>query len=103
MTDEPFRAFSIETGQQCRERMLLASNLRQRGRGYLWVTVGPRIGRTLSAEDHQEDCALFAPYLAEQYVYRLKKEDLPLPLPRIGEERRRLLKELGARSSNGPV
>jgi len=60
----------------------------------------------LSEDDQQHYSELFAPYLkghAGQYVYRLKKEDLPLHLRRLGEDMRRLLKELEARYSNEPV
>jgi hypothetical protein len=59
---------------------LLASNIRQMGRVQLLVTVLQRVWRMLSEKDQQHYSELFAPYLkghAGQYVYRLKKEEMP--------------------------
>jgi hypothetical protein len=106
VTDEQLEAFSIKTGKQRMDSTLLASNIRQMGRVQLLVTVLQRVWRMLSGEDQQHYSELFAPYLkghAGQYVYRLKKEEMPLHLQRIGEDMRRLLKELEARYSDEPV
>jgi len=106
VTDEQLEAFSIKTGKQRMDSTLLASNIRQMGRVQLLVTVLQRVWRMLSEEDQQHYSELFAPYLkghAGQYVYRLKKEEMPLHLQRIGEDMRRLLKELEARYSDEPV
>jgi len=97
VTDEQLRAFSLKTGQQRMDSTLLASNIRQMGRVQLLVTVLQRVWRMLSEEDQQRYGELFAPYLqghAGHYVYRLKKEDLPEHLQRIGEAMGRLLTEL---------
>ena len=106
VTDEQLRAFSLKTGKQRMDSTLLASNIRQMGRVQLLVTVLQRVWRMLSEEDQQRYADLFAPYLkghAGQYVYRLKKEDLPVHLQRIGEEMRRLLTELKAAYGDQPT
>jgi hypothetical protein len=106
VTDEQLRAFSLKTGKQRMDSTLLASNIRQMGRVQLLVTVLQRVWRMLSEDDQQRYADLFAPYLkghAGQYVYRLKKEDLPVHLQRIGEEMRRLLTELEAAYGDQPT
>ena len=106
VTDEQLRAFSLKTGKQRMDSTLLASNIRQMGRVQLLVTVLQRVWRMLSEEDQQRYADLFAPYLkkhAGQYVYRLKKEDLPVHLQRIGEAMRRLLTELEAAYGDQPT
>jgi hypothetical protein len=106
VTDEQLRAFSLKTGKQRMDSTLLASNIRQMGRVQLLVTVLQRVWRMLSEEDQQRYADLFAPYLkghAGQYVYRLKKEDLPVHLQRIGEEMRHLLTELEAAYGDQPT
>jgi len=106
VTDEQLRAFSLKTGKQRMDSTLLASNIRQMGRVQLLVTVLQRVWRMLSEEDQQRYADLFVPYLkghAGQYVYRLKKEDLPVHLQRIGEEMRRLLTELEAAYGDQPT
>jgi ABC-type transporter MlaC component len=80
VTDEQLEAFSIKTGKQRMDSTLLACNIRQMGRVQLLVTVLQRVWRMLSEEDQQHYFELFAPYLkghAGQYVYRLKKEEMP--------------------------
>jgi hypothetical protein len=106
VTDEQLRAFSLKTGKQRMDSTLLASNIRQMGRVQLLVTVLQRVWRMLSEEDQQRYADLFVPYLkghAGQYVYRLKKEDLPVHLQRIGEEMRHLLTELEAAYGDQPT
>jgi len=106
VTDEQLRAFSLKTGRQRMDSTLLASNIRQMGRVQLLVTVLQRVWRMLLEADQQRYADLFAPYLkghAGQYVYRLKKEDLPVHLQRIGEAMRRLLTELEAAYGDQPT
>lgn len=106
VTDEQLQAFSLRTGKQRMDSTLLASNIRQMGRVQLLVTVLQRVWRMLTEEDQQRYADLFAPYLkghAGQYVYRLKKDDLPVHLQRIGEEMRRLLRELEAAYGDRPT
>jgi hypothetical protein len=106
VTEEQLQAFSLKTGKQRMDSTLLASNIRQMGRVQLLVTVLQRVWRMLSEDDQQCYAHLFAPYLkghAGQYVYRLKKEDLPVHLQRIGEEMRHLLTELEAAYSDQPT
>lgn len=97
VTDEQLQAFAIRTGKQRMDSTLLASNIRQMGRLQLLVTVLQRVWRMLTEKDQQRYSDLFSAYLqghAGQYVYRLKKEDFPVHLERIGEVMRRLLAEL---------
>jgi hypothetical protein len=104
--DEQVQVFSLRTGKQRMDSTLLASNIRQMGRVQLPVTVLQRVWRMLTEEDQQRYANLFAPYLkghAGQYVYRLKKDELPVHLQRIGEEMRRLLRELEAAYGNQPT
>ncbi len=85
---------------------LLASNIRQMGRVQLLVTVLQCVWRMPSEESNSIIVSCLLPNLkgrAGQYVYRLKKEDLPLHLQRIEKDMRRLLQELEARYSNEPV
>jgi hypothetical protein len=106
VTDEQLQAFSLKTGKQRMDSTLLASNIRQMGRVQLLVTVLQRVWRMLSEDDQQRYAELFAPYLkghAGQYIYRLKKEELPLHLQRIGEEMRHLLTELEAAYGDQPT
>ena len=106
VTDEQLGAFSIKTGKQRMDSTLLAANIRQMGRVQLLVTVLQRVQRMLSEADRQRYAGLFEPYVkghAGQYVYRLKKEDLPEHLQRIGEDMRRLLQELEAAYGEHPT
>ncbi len=76
------------------------------GRVQRLVTVLQRVWRMLSEDDQQCYADRFAPYLkghAGQYVYRLKKEDLPVHLQRIGEEMRQLWMELEATYGDQPT
>jgi len=106
VTDEQLRAFSLATGKQRMDSTLLASNIRQMGRVQLLVTVLQRVWRMLGEEDRKRYAERFAPYRnghAGQYVYRLKKEELPMHLARIGEDMRWLLAELEAGYGQEPV
>jgi hypothetical protein len=106
VTDEQLDAFSIKTGKQRMDSTLLASNIRQMGRVQLLVTVLQRVWRMLLKEDQKRYAERFEPYLkghAGQYVYRLKKEDLPEHLQRIGEDMRHLLRELQAAYGDQPT
>lgn len=97
VTDEQLEAFALKTGKQRMDSTLLASNIRQMGRVQLLVAVLQRVHRMLSEGDRERYAELLAPYLKGhpgQYVYRLKKEDLPSHLQRIGEVMQQLLKEL---------
>jgi hypothetical protein len=106
VTDKQQRAFSLKTGEQRMDSTLLASNVRQMGRVQRLVTVLQWVWGMLSEADQERYAALFAPYIrgcAGQYVYRLKQEDLPAHLQRIGEEMRLLLQELQASYGEQPT
>jgi len=106
VTDEQMEAFALKTGQQRMDSTLLASNIRQMGRVQLLVTVLQRVHRMLSEADRERYADLLAPYLkghAGQYVYRLKKEELPIHLQRIGEVMQQLLTDLEADYGQEPT
>ena len=97
VTDEQIAAFHLKLGQQRMDSVLLGSNIRQRGRLQLLVEVMQRVQRMLSEADQVHYAEIFAPYLqghAGHYIYRLKSEDFPTHLQRIGEQMQCLLTEL---------
>lgn len=97
VTDKQVEAFKVKTGKQRMDSFQIASNIRQMGRVQLLVEILQRVQRMLSAGDqprYEED---FAPYMqghAGHYVYRMKGEEVPPHLQRIGELMQRLLVEL---------
>ena len=106
VTDEQIQAFALKSGKQRMDSTQLASNIRRMGRIQLLVTVLQRVHRMLSEEEQARHAERFAPYLkghAGQYVYRLKAEDLPAHLQRIGEDIAWLLRELESRHGQEPV
>ena len=106
VTDEQLEAFALKTGQQRMDSTLLASNIRQMGRVQLLVTVLQRVYRMLSEADRERYADLLAPYLKGHpghYVYRLKKEELPSHLQRIGEVMQQLLADLEAAYGEEPT
>jgi len=106
VTDEQLQAFALKSGKQRMDSTQLASNIRRMGRIQLLVTVLQRVHRMLSEEEQARYAERFAPYLkghAGQYVYRLKAEDLPAHLQRIGEDISWLLGELESRYRQEPV
>jgi hypothetical protein len=106
VTDEQLEAFALKTGQQRMDSTMLASNIRQMGRVQLLVTVLQRVYRMLSEEDRQRYGYLLSPYLKGhpgQYVYRLKKEELPAHLQQIGEVMQHLVKELEEKYGGDPT
>jgi hypothetical protein len=97
VTDEQIAAFQLKTGQQRMDSVLLGSNIRQRGRLQLLVEVMQRVQRRLNEADQTRYAEIFAPYLqghSGHYIYRLKNEEFPTHLQRIGEQMQRLLAEL---------
>lgn len=97
VTDEQIAAFQLKTGQQRMDSVMLGSNIRQRGRLQLLVEVMQRVQRMLSAADQAGYAELLAAYLqghSGHYIYRLKHEEYPTHLQRIGEHMQHLLEEL---------
>jgi len=106
VTDEQIAAFHLKTGQQRMDSVLLGSNIRQRGRLQLLVEVMQRVQRMLSEADRTRYAEMFAPYLrghSGHYIYRLKSEEFPTHLQRIGEQMQRLLADLQLRYGQEPV
>jgi len=97
VTDAQIEAFRVKTGKQRMDSTLVASNIRQMGRVQLLVEVLQRVYRMLEDADQSRYAEAFGPYLqghAGQYVYRLKREDVPSRLQQIGELMARLVEEL---------
>jgi hypothetical protein len=106
VTDAQIGAFQLKTGQQRMDSVLLGSNIRQMGRLQLLVEVLQRVQRMLSETDQAGYAEILAPYLqghAGHYIYRLKCEDFPTHLQRIGELMQRLLAELQPIYGQEPV
>jgi len=106
VTDEQIAAFQLKTGQQRMDSVMLASNIRQRGRLQLLVEVMQRVERMLNEADQTRYAELFAPYLqghSGHYIYRLKNEEFPTHLQRIGEQMQRLLADLQPAYGTEPV
>jgi hypothetical protein len=106
VTDAQIEAFQLKTGQQRMDSVLLGSNIRQMGRVQLLVEVLQRTQRMLNEADPDRYAEDFAPYLqghAGHYIYRLKSEDIPAHLQRIGELMQRLVEELRPTYGQEPV
>ena len=106
VTDEQIAAFQLKTGQQRMDSVMLGSNIRQRGRLQLLVEVMQRVERMLNEADRIHYTELFGPYLqghSGHYIYRLKNEEFPTHLQRIGEQMQRLLAELQPAYGQEPV
>lgn len=106
VTDKQIAAFQLKTGKQRMDSVLLGANIRQRGRLQLLVEVMQRVERMLNETDRASYAELFAPYLqghSGHYIYRLKREDYPVHLQRIGEHMQRLLTELRPSYGQEPI
>ena len=106
VTDEQIAAFHLKAGQQRMDSVLLGSNIRQRGRLQLLVEVMQRVERMLSKADQTRYAEMFAPYLqghSGHYIYRLKSEEFPTHLQRIGAQMQRLLADLQPSYGQEPV
>jgi hypothetical protein len=99
VTDEQIAVLRLKTGRVRMDSSEIASNIRNLSRLHLLVEVMQRVGRMLSEEDRQRYAEAFAPYTkgtSGQYVYRVKGEDGPAHMQRIGELMWRLLGELAS-------
>ena len=106
VTDEQIAAFKLKTGKQRMDSTQVASNIRHMGRVQLLVEVLQRVQRMLDEADQDRYAEAFAPYLrghSGQYVYHLKREDLPASLQQMGELMQRLLVELQPKYAEEPV
>jgi hypothetical protein len=106
VTDEQLAAYKLKTGKQRMDSVMLGSNIRQRGRLQLLVEVMQRVERMLNEADQARYAELFAPYLqghSGHYIYRLKYEEYPAHLQRMGEHMQRLLEELRPTYGKEPV
>lgn len=99
VTDQQISSFHLKTGKVRMDSSEIASNIRNMSRLHLLVEVVQRVHRMLSETDRTLYADTFAPYLrgtSGQYVYRVKGEDGPAHMQRIGELMGKLLKELAA-------
>ena len=100
ITDEQIAAFELKTDKLRMDSTMIASNIREMTRLQLLVEVLQRVHRMLDETDQQRYAEAFAPYLkgsSGQYIYRLKGEDVPEHLQRLGELMHQLVEELAAR------
>jgi hypothetical protein len=105
ITDEQIAAFELKTDKLRMDSTMIASNMREMTRLQLLVEVLQRVYRMLDEKDQQRYAEAFVPYLkgsSGQYIYRLKGEDVPEYLQRIGELMQRLVEELAARYGEEP-
>lgn len=99
VTDEQIDAFRLKTGRVRMDSSEIASNIRNMSRLHLLVEVIQRVHRMLNEDDRERYAQTFAPYTkgtSGQYVYRVKGEDGPAHMQRIGELMRELLEKLAA-------
>lgn len=97
ITDGQIAAFKLKTAKVRMDSSEIASNIRNMSRLHLLVEVIQRVHRMLAESDRALYADAFAPYLkggAGQYVYRVKGEDGPTHMRRIGELMRELLQKL---------
>lgn len=105
ITDEQIEAFELETDKQRMDSTMIASNIREMTRLQLLVEVLQRVHRMLDEIDRQRYAEAFGPFTkgsSGQYTYRVKGEEVPDHLQRIGELMQRLVEELAARYGDEP-
>ena len=105
ITDEQIAVFQLKTDKLRMDSTMITSNIRGMTRLQLLVEVLQRVHRMLDEADQQRYAEAFAPYLkgsSGQYIYRVKGEDVPEHLQRIGELMHCLVEELAARYGEKP-
>ncbi|MDQ7029805.1 MAG: hypothetical protein Q9O62_08525 [Ardenticatenia bacterium] len=106
VTDEQLDALALKRGQPRMDSTMPASNIRQMGRVQVLVTVLQRVHRMRSEGDRERYADLLAPYLKGHPghdVYRLKKDEMPKHLQRIGEVIQQWLQALEADYGQEPA
>lgn len=106
VTDEQISAFDLRTSKVRMDSTEIASNICNMSRLHLLVEVVQRVHRMLSEIDQTRYTEAFAPYLrgsAGQYVYRVKGEDGPAHMERLGQLMGQLVVELAASYGNDPI
>lgn len=99
VTDEQIAVFRLKTGKVRMDSSQIASNICNLSRLHLLVEIIQRVHRMLEATDQTLYADTFAPYLkgtSGQYVYRVKGEDGPTHMQRIGDLMRDLLEKLAS-------
>jgi len=97
VSDEQIEFFKLKTGKVRMDSTEIASNIRNMSRLHLLVEVIQRVHRMLDEIDRKLYADAFASYTrgtSGQYVYRVKGEDGPAHMQRIGELMRELLEKL---------
>ncbi len=97
VTDQQILAFRLKTGRARMDSAQIASNVCNMSRLHLLVEVMQRVHRMLSDADRARYAETFGVYMrgsSDQYVYRVKSEDGPAHMQRIGELMHRLLQDL---------
>ena len=106
ITDEQIEAFRLKTDKLRMDSTMIASNIRKMTRLQLLVEVLQRAHGMLDETDQRRYAEAFEPYLkgsSGQYVYRLKGNDIPKHIQRIGKLMDRLVDELATDYSEKPA
>lgn len=106
ISDEQIAWFQLKTGKVRMDSSQIASNIHNLSRLHLLVEVIQRVHRMLSEDDRTRFAEAFAPYLkgnAGQYVYRVKGEDGPAHMQRLGELMQHLLVDLAPTYAQQPT
>lgn len=88
LTAKQLKALELKTDIQRTDSFQIMTNIKSRSRVELLVEVVIRLYRSLEVELQERVCELIFPYIEEnsqQYVYRLKKEDISHELITLGE------------------
>lgn len=100
LTSEQIDILKIKTDIQRTDSFLTASNIRKYSRIQLLVEILIRLHRVLRMKDKRKLSKEFAPYIKKtsgQYIYRLKREEVPKNIEEIGKTYYKLHKRLKTR------
>lgn len=106
VTDEQIASFHLQTGTVRMDSSQIASNIRNMSRLHLLVEVVQRVHSMLNEADrtlYADDFSPFTQGTSGQYVYRVKGEDGPAHMQRLGELMGKLLKELAPTYGKHPI
>jgi hypothetical protein len=106
LTQEQLKILKIKTDIQRTDSFLAMSNIRSYSRIQLLVEVLIRVHRILSDEDKRQFQEALKPYVSQsssQYVYTLKRSDMPHALETLGQLYHRLYEALKDKYSDVEV
>lgn len=100
LTESQLERFGVDTSVQRGDSFLVGSNIMDYTRLGLLIEVIIRVHRILSDEDTAElkdDLSPYVTYTSNNYIYRVKKEDLPTEMQQLGDLFAKLHVALGDR------